>query len=73
MSTRSKLLSEIHDFVSETGIPEGRLGRLSINDPGLVNRLKNGGGLTIANLDRVRDFMHKERERLAKANQGAAA
>lgn len=72
MSTRSELLQEIHVFVSETGIPEGRLGRLSINDPGLVSRLRRGGGLTIANLDRVRAFMRAERDRLAKAGEAAA-
>lgn len=74
-STRDEILSEIQDFVSETGMAESAIGRRAVGSPHLVARLKAGQGITIDTLDAVRSFMAQTRaDRAASApgERGAA-
>ncbi len=61
MSTTETLLAEIAAFCSEFRIPESTFGRRAMNDGKFVERVRQGGGLTVANLDRIRAYMDSER------------
>lgn len=64
MSTTDALLVEIAAFCDEFDIPESTFGRRAMSDGKFVERIRGGGGLTVANLDRIRAYMEGERERL---------
>lgn len=72
-STREKLLADIHDFVTTTGMSASDLGRAAVGDGSLVGRLKAGRDITTEKLDRVYAFMAAARARLAAKRAGEAA
>ena len=51
------LLREITEYCRNTGVAESTFGRLVVNDGKFVNRLRDGGRITTATLERVRSFM----------------
>jgi hypothetical protein len=65
INTKDRLIADVHKFVSETGISEGRFGRLTVNDAKLIARLRAGKDVTTANLDKIYAFMDAERARRA--------
>lgn len=67
MSTTDALLKEIATFCREFNIPESTFGRRVMGDGKFVERIKTGGGLTVANLDRIREYMTTERKAAAAA------
>jgi hypothetical protein len=60
-----QILQEISAYCRRTGLAESTFGRRTVNDGKLVNRLREGGRITIDTLDRIRSFM--------AAGAGAAA
>lgn len=72
MSTISSLLKEIAAFCKEFRIGESTFGRRAMSDGKFVDRIKAGGGLTVANLDRLRDYMATERAAQRAAGKKAA-
>lgn len=65
MSTLDALLTDIASFCKEFGIPESTFGRRVMSDGKFVERVRQGGGLTVANLDRIRSYMADERKAAA--------
>lgn len=52
------LLPQIEKFLSRTGMPETRFGRLAAHDPRLVGDLRNGREPRSAMIARVEHFMN---------------
>lgn len=67
MSTTVELIREISDFCREFELSESTFGRRVMSDGKFVDRVRHGGGLTVANLDRIRAYMASERKK-AKAD-----
>lgn len=68
MATVNSLLNEIAAFCEEFKIPESTFGRRVMSDGKFVERIRQGGGLTVANLDRINAYMADERQKVgAKA------
>lgn len=72
MSTISDLLREIEAFCEEIGIAEATFGSRAVRDGKFVGRLRDGKGVTIATIDRVRAYIAAERARPAKPKRRAA-
>lgn len=72
MNTRKMLIGEIMTFLAETGMAESALGRQAVSDPSLMIRLRNGRGMGIDKLDRIRAFMRDYRADAEKAQRRAA-
>lgn len=66
MSTIRTLLDEIAAFLRDVDMAETTFGRHAVNDGKFVGRLREGSGVTVATVDRVRAYMAAEREK-AKA------
>jgi hypothetical protein len=49
-----ELLRQIADYCRRTGVAETTFGRRAVNDGKLVSRLRFGGRITAATLERVR-------------------
>lgn len=64
MATQDQLLAEIVLFCADAGIPETTFGRRVMSDGKFVDRIRQGGGLTVANLDRIRAYIAAERGKL---------
>lgn len=58
---RPNLLSEIGDFLRETGLSEYRFGFLAVRNGRLVERLREGGRIWPDTEDKVRAFIIAER------------
>lgn len=58
------LLTDIQDFIRETGIGPSYFGKASCGNSELVERLEKGGTVTLTTADRVRSFM-RERSKVA--------
>lgn len=52
------MLEMIVSFLRYTGIPPDTFGRLTVNDPNLVPKLKEGRELSRAAQDQILSFMH---------------
>ncbi len=53
----AELLQEITDYCRGAGLAESTFGKLSVNDGKFVNRLRDGGRITAATLERIRNFI----------------
>ncbi len=73
MSTVDQLLTEIAAFCDDFAIPESTFGRRVMNDSKFVERIRQGGGLTVANLDRIRSYMAEQRGDTTTKSKGARA
>ena len=52
-----ELLQEITDYCRNAGMAASTFGKLAVNDGKFVNRLRDGGRITTATLDRIRNFI----------------
>lgn len=71
MTTIEALLKEIAAFLREVEMAETTFGRHAVNDGKFVGRLREGGGVTVATIDRVRAYMEGERPKLGTRPSGA--
>lgn len=60
MSQQTELLSEIEAFIVRRDIAETTFGRFAVNDGKFVARLRSGGNLTVATIDKVREYIRGE-------------
>lgn len=56
------LISEIDQFLAESGMPEYRLGWLAVNNRRLVERLRAGGRIWPDTEEKVRAFIASQRQ-----------
>ena len=61
-----ELLQEISDYCRQTGLAESTFGRRAVNDGKLASRLRHGGRITTETLDRIRAFMTRNRNAVAR-------
>lgn len=61
MDQHAALLRDIEDFLAETGMARSTFGRLAMNDGKFMDRMAAGGGITLRNVDRVREFIAARR------------
>lgn len=57
MSTQEQLLAEIEAFLLPRRMAETTFGRMAVNDGKFVARLRAGGNMTLATVERVRQFI----------------
>jgi hypothetical protein len=57
MSSAEALLGEIDAFLQRTGMTQTQFGEESMNNRSFVRQLRNGGGVTLRTLDKVRAYM----------------
>jgi hypothetical protein len=57
MSSADALLSEIDAFLQRTGMTQTQFGQEAMNNGSFVRQLRNGYGVTLRTLDKVRAFM----------------
>ena len=62
MPDHSHILDEIEQFKRDRPMSATTFGLRAVNDGKLVPRLKAGANVTVATLDRVRDFIRKSVE-----------
>ena len=67
MTEAQKLLTEIEAFLEETGIGPTYLGKASVNNSDLVENLRKGGDCLTGTVQKVREFMKKQRASRAMA------
>jgi hypothetical protein len=67
MSTVASLISEIEGFCVEARIAESTFGRRAVNDGKFVGRLREGAGINVATVDRVRAYIASERAKTSAA------
>ena len=63
MTETQILLREIEQFLVEHNLPATRFGRLACNDLHTVRRLRQGLGVTMRRVERLREFMRKYKDR----------
>lgn len=61
MTTVSALLADIDAFLREAQIAESTFGRRAVNDGKFVGRLREGAGVTVATVERVRAYIAQRR------------
>ena len=59
MDTQTQLLAEIEAFLATREIAESTFGRLAVNDGKFVSRLRARANMTLATIDRARDFIRE--------------
>jgi hypothetical protein len=57
MSSADALLGEIDAFLQRTGITQTQFGQKCMNNGSFIRQLRNGSGVTLRTLDKVRSFM----------------
>jgi len=57
----AKLVREIERFCGQMGMAESTFGRQVVNDGKFVSRLREGKGVTVATVDKVRKFISKNK------------
>lgn len=62
-----KLLSEVNDFLSETGMGPSYFGKAASGNSELVRRLRDGRSIRLDTADRVRAFMKEKRKQAVSA------
>ncbi len=67
MTTIEALLKDIDAFLREAEMAETTFGRHAVNDGKFVGRLREGAGVTVATVDRVRAYMATERQKASAA------
>jgi hypothetical protein len=55
--TDAELLQQVEGFLSRTSMPHTRFGRETMSDGALVQHLRAGRSLSLANANKVLDFM----------------
>ena len=59
------LLSDVHNFVTETGISATALSERATGDGAVISRLRGGASVTLRTADKLYAFMREERARRA--------
>lgn len=67
MTTIQSLLQDIDAFLREAEMAETTFGRHAVNDGKFVGRLREGAGVTVATVDRVRAYMAAARKKASAA------
>lgn len=57
MSAQSELLAEVESFLANRKMAETTFGRHAVNDGKFVGRLRGGANMTVATIDKVREFI----------------
>lgn len=58
MSVQAELLTEIESYLAKRGdMAETTFGRMAVNDGKLVGRLRAGRNMTLATIERTRQFI----------------
>ena len=57
ISSTQKLLSEVNDFLSKTGMSASYLGKAAANNSEAVKRLESGRTVSLETADKLRLFM----------------
>lgn len=70
MTAREDLIAQIEAFCRREGIAESTFGKLAINDPAFVSRLRGGKNIGLNTCDRVSKFIAAKRR---APSRGAAA
>lgn len=73
MDTQTQLLQEIEDFLATHEIAETTFGRRAVNDGKFVSRLRARANMTLATIDRARDFIREQRGADVQSQGGEAA
>lgn len=73
MSAQSDLLAEIEAFLPKRGIKETTFGLMAVNDGKFVQRLRGEANMTLATINRAREFIRHETEKKAEAEAARAA
>jgi hypothetical protein len=60
MSQQADLLGEIEAFLLDRKMAETTFGRFAVNDGKFVARLRSGGNLTVATIDKVREYIREK-------------
>ncbi len=58
---RALLLTQIGEFLDESGMTASALGREAVGDNKLVTRIRGGEGITLSTIERVEGFMSARR------------
>lgn len=66
MSTQSELLAEIEAFLPKRGIKDTTFGFLAVNDGKFVQRLRDEANITLATVDKAREYIRRETAALAR-------
>ena len=61
------LIQEIDAFLAETAMAESTFGRKAVNDGKFVNRIRNGGDVSIRIANQVLVFIASERDKTQNA------
>src|SRR5438552_11148816 len=60
-STTHALLTEIEDFLAESGVSPTKFGLAAVNDGHLIKNLRGGASVTLKTADKVRAYMLAQR------------
>jgi hypothetical protein len=55
--TREALLQDIEGFLDRVGMTATKFGKLSVNDPTLVHRMRKGADVRMETAEKLRKFM----------------
>ena len=75
MSSADTLLHEIEAFLQRTGMTQTQFGQEAMNNSSFVRQLRNGSGVTLRTLDKVRAFTaewEKKRRRVRPKRRSEA-
>ncbi|MEE8246689.1 MAG: hypothetical protein V3S87_05455, partial [Alphaproteobacteria bacterium] len=59
MDATQTLIADIEEYCRRGGLAESTFGRQAVNDGKFVSRIRNGGGVTMKTVARVRAFMRE--------------
>lgn len=72
MTTVAALLKEIEAHLKQAEVAATTFGRRAVNDGKFVKRLRDGKGITVATVDRVRAYIASERTKISGKRRRAA-
>lgn len=72
MAVIDHLLADIEVFIGEAQVSETTFGRRAVNDGKFVGRLREGAGVTVATVERVRAYIAEQRQRMTPSKRRSA-
>lgn len=73
MDTQAQLLTEIEAFLATREMAETTFGRHAVNDGKFVSRLRARANMTLATIDRAKDFIKEQRAAEVQSQTGEVA